>query len=135
MTAEILRASASELASRIASGDLSSVEVTQAHLDQIAAVDGDVHAFLALDGTRALASAAGVDAKRAAGETLAPLAGVPVAVKDLFCYEGLPTTAGSRSRTSSEVQRSARMPRLATKSTDDRAASNDSAFSYTASRP
>ena len=96
MTAEILRASASDLASRIASGDLSSVEVTQAHLDQIAAVDGDVHAFLALDGARALASAASVDARRAAGETLAPLAGVPVAVKDLFCYEGLPTTAGSR---------------------------------------
>ncbi len=95
MASGILQSSAADLASLIASGDLSSVEVTQAHLDQIAAVDGDVHAFLAVDTDRALAAAARVDAKRASGETLSPLAGVPIAVKDLFCYEGLPTTAGS----------------------------------------
>ena len=96
MTHEILTATAAELARRIATGEQSSVEITQAHLDRIAEIDGDVNAFLAVDGERALATAARVDAKRAAGEHLSPLAGVPIAVKDLLCYEGLPTTAASK---------------------------------------
>ena len=87
---------ASELAGLLASGDVSSQEVTAAHLDRIAAVDGDVHAFLYVDGERALRLAKDVDARRAAGEELGPLAGVPVAVKDVFTYEGAPTTCGSR---------------------------------------
>ncbi len=93
---ETIQATAAELAARIASGEQSSEEVTQAHLDRIDAVDDKVHAFLAVDAERALAKARAVDAKRAAGEALSPLAGVPVGVKDLFCYQGLPTTAGSR---------------------------------------
>jgi aspartyl-tRNA(Asn)/glutamyl-tRNA(Gln) amidotransferase subunit A len=95
-TGEILTATAAHLAARIAQGDVSAVEVTQAHLDQIDAVDGAVQAFLHVDRDRALAKAAAVDAARAAGETLAPLAGVPIALKDVFCYSGAPTTAGSR---------------------------------------
>ncbi len=95
-TGEILTATAAHLAARIAQGDVSAVEVTQAHLDQIDAVDGAVHAFLHVDRDRALAKAAAVDAARATGETLAPLAGVPIALKDVFCYSGAPTTAGSR---------------------------------------
>ena len=71
--------SAAALADKLASGEVSSVEATQAHLDRIAAVDGDVHAFLHVS-TDALATAAAVDAKRAAGEKLGPLAGVPVAI-------------------------------------------------------
>ena len=55
-----------------------------------------MHAFLAVDGQRAIAQARAVDARRASGQPLGPLAGVPIAVKDLFCYQGLPTTAGSR---------------------------------------
>lgn len=90
------RASAAELARRIAGGEQSAEEITRVHLDRIAAVDGQVHAFLAVDAERALAQARRVDAKRATGERLGPLAGVPVGVKDLFCYQGLPTTAGSR---------------------------------------
>ncbi len=93
---ELLRAGAASLAERIAAGEVSSREVTQAHLDRIAAVDGEVHAFLHVDGERALAAADAVDARRAAGEELGPLAGVPIAVKDIFCMTGAPTTAGSR---------------------------------------
>ena len=93
----ILTATAAQLAARIAQGDLSAVEVTQAHLDQIAAVDGAVHAFLHVDHERALAQARAVDDARRAGDTLSPLAGVPIALKDVFCYAGAPTTCGSRS--------------------------------------
>ena len=92
----IIKATAVELAAKIKSRELSSVEVTQAHLDRIAEVDGDVHAFLHVDGARALTSAAAVDAKIAAGETVGPLAGVPLALKDVLTYSGAPTTCGSK---------------------------------------
>ncbi len=92
----LLRQTAAELAARIASGELSAREVTAAHLDQVAAVDGEVKAFLHVDGERALAAAATVDARRAAGEPLGPLAGVPLAMKDIFTMTGAPTTCGSR---------------------------------------
>lgn len=88
--------SAAELARRIAAGEQSSEEITRAHLDRIKQVDADVHAFLAVDAERALKQARAVDAKVAAGEKLGPLAGVPIAVKDTYCYQGLPTTAASR---------------------------------------
>jgi aspartyl-tRNA(Asn)/glutamyl-tRNA(Gln) amidotransferase subunit A len=91
----LIERSAAELADLLRSGDVSSVEVTQAHLDRIAAVDGDVHAFLHVN-AEALDAAALVDAQRAAGEPLGELAGVPVAVKDVLCTVGMPSTAGSR---------------------------------------
>ena len=84
------------MAAQIASGQTSSVELTQAHLDRIASVDIDVHAFLFVDSQGALAQAAAVDAKRAAGEKLSPLAGVPLALKDVMVQKGVPTTAGSK---------------------------------------
>ncbi|WP_460768652.1 Asp-tRNA(Asn)/Glu-tRNA(Gln) amidotransferase subunit GatA [Mariniluteicoccus flavus] len=80
----------------IANGRWTAEQVTRAHLDQIAAVDGAVHAFLHVDADRALEAARRVDAKRAAGETLGPLAGVPLALKDVLTMRGAPTTAGSR---------------------------------------
>jgi aspartyl-tRNA(Asn)/glutamyl-tRNA(Gln) amidotransferase subunit A len=93
---ELVHLSAAEVAALVASGAASAVEVAQAHLDRIAAVDDRVHAFLHVDAEGALSAARAVDAGRAAGEPLSPLAGVPLAMKDVVVTEGLPTTAGSK---------------------------------------
>jgi len=92
----MIRNSAFEMAGKLASGEITSVQLTQAHLDQISAVDTDVHAFLHVDTEGALAQAAAVDAKRASGEKLSPLAGVPLALKDVMTQKGIPTTCGSK---------------------------------------
>jgi aspartyl-tRNA(Asn)/glutamyl-tRNA(Gln) amidotransferase subunit A len=92
----ILKQTAADLAAKIKSGELTSVEVTQAFLDRIDAVDGSVHAFLHVDHGRALAAAAAVDAKISSGSEVGPLAGVPLALKDVLTYEGAPTTCGSK---------------------------------------
>ena len=89
---DLLSCSASALAARIAAREVSAVEVTQAHLDRIEEVDGEVHAFLHVDAANALDAAARVDA----GEVSGPLAGVPLALKDIVVTRGVPTTAGSR---------------------------------------
>jgi aspartyl-tRNA(Asn)/glutamyl-tRNA(Gln) amidotransferase subunit A len=72
------------------------VEVAQAHLDRIATVDDRVGAFLHVDTDGALAAARAVDQRRASGEELGPLAGVPLALKDILTTRGVPTTCGSR---------------------------------------
>ncbi len=92
----MIRSSASEMAAKLAAGETTSVALTQAHLDRISAVDTDVHAFLYVDTEGALAQAAAVDAKRAKGEKLSPLAGVPLALKDVMTQKGIPTTCGSK---------------------------------------
>ncbi|GAA2217217.1 Asp-tRNA(Asn)/Glu-tRNA(Gln) amidotransferase subunit GatA [Streptomyces aculeolatus] len=92
----IIRQTAAETAAQIAAGDVSAVEVAEAHLARIDAVDEKVHAFLHVDREGALARARAVDAKRERGEKLGPLAGVPLALKDIFTTEGVPTTAGSK---------------------------------------
>jgi aspartyl-tRNA(Asn)/glutamyl-tRNA(Gln) amidotransferase subunit A len=100
MADDLTRMGAAEMSAALAAGSVSSVELTTAALERIAAVDGDttagVHAFLHVSAEDALAAARAVDADRAAGRELAPLAGVPVAVKDVVATRGMPTTVGSR---------------------------------------
>ncbi len=112
---ELTHLSATESAERLATGDLTSVELVEAHLERIAAHDGvvadgdvwasreaddlvetDVHAYLHVTATAAREHAADVDRRRAAGERLGPLAGVPLALKDVLTMRGAPTTCGSR---------------------------------------
>ncbi len=85
-----------ELCRRLAAREASSLEATQACLDRISAVDSKVKAFLKVDAEGALAAARASDARRAAGSPASALDGVPIAIKDLFCTTGLPTTAGSK---------------------------------------
>ncbi|MEU5609248.1 Asp-tRNA(Asn)/Glu-tRNA(Gln) amidotransferase subunit GatA [Streptomyces sparsogenes] len=94
--ADLTKLTASGLAEKIASGEATAVEVTEAHLARIDAVDEKVHAFLHVDREGALAQARAVDDKRARGEKLGPLAGVPLALKDIFTTKGVPTTVGSK---------------------------------------
>ncbi|MER0244113.1 Asp-tRNA(Asn)/Glu-tRNA(Gln) amidotransferase subunit GatA [Streptomyces sp. HSW2009] len=95
-TTELIKLTAAETAAKIAAGEVTAVQVTEAHLARIAAVDEKVHAFLHVDREGALAQARAVDEKRARGEELGPLAGVPLALKDIFTTKGVPTTVGSK---------------------------------------
>ena len=93
---DLIRKNASELVDLLNKGEVSSVEVTKAHLDRSAAVDADVHSYLYQNPEAALATAAEIDRKRAAGEKLHPLAGLPIAVKDNLTTTDAPTTSGSK---------------------------------------
>ncbi|SFI28974.1 MULTISPECIES: Asp-tRNA(Asn)/Glu-tRNA(Gln) amidotransferase subunit GatA [Microbacterium] len=92
---DLTRLTAADLAGKLAAGEVSSVEATQAHLDRIAAVDGDVHAFLHVS-DHALDVAADIDRRRAGGEQLGGLAGVPLAIKDVLVTTDMPSTSGSK---------------------------------------
>jgi aspartyl-tRNA(Asn)/glutamyl-tRNA(Gln) amidotransferase subunit A len=92
----MIHQTAAQMADALTKGETTSVELTQAHLDRIADVDGQVKAFLHVDSEGALAQAKDVDARRAKGEKLSPIAGVPLALKDVLAQKGVPTTAGSK---------------------------------------
>src|SRR4051812_42554351 len=93
----LIRSTAAELAAKIHRREVSAVEVAQAHLDRIASVDKGINAFLHVDTEGALAAAKKVDDDVAAGRPVAsPLAGVPLALKDVLVAEGMPTTCGSK---------------------------------------
>ena len=88
--------SAAAMSEALSKGEVTSMQLTQAHLDRIADVEPSVKAFLHVDAEGALAQAAGIDAERSAGKKLHPLAGIPLALKDVLTQEGIPTTAGSK---------------------------------------
>ena len=96
---EILKYSAVELGKKIAAGEITSVEATKAYLDQIGAVEKEINAYITVDTEGALKAAEAADKriaeKKASGEALSPFEGVPVAIKDNMCIEGMLTTCAS----------------------------------------
>ncbi len=96
MTLNPITASAAEIAGAVRAGTTSAREVIDAVLAAIRTRDKTLNAFTAVTEERARAKAAAIDARRAQGGALGPLAGVPFAVKNLFDVAGLPTLAGSK---------------------------------------
>lgn len=84
-----------ELSEALTRGETTSVAATTAMLDRIAQIDPDIHSYLTVTAERALQDAQSADQRRANGEN-SPLLGVPIAVKDIICTQGIPTTAGSK---------------------------------------
>ena len=93
---ELVKKNASELVELLQSGQITSVELTQAFLDRIEKLNPVLNSYLHVNTKEALATAAEVDRKRAAGEALPKLAGLPIAVKDNLTTTDAPTTAGSK---------------------------------------
>lgn len=88
--------SAVEIASKVRSGDVSAEEVTRAHLEAIEALNPAIGAYVGAEGESAMAAAVGIDRAHEAGESLGPLAGVPIALKDNLCTSAGVTSCGSR---------------------------------------
>ena len=93
---DLIKLTAAQLAQKIANREVSAVEVTKAHLEQIEKVDEQVHAFLYVNTQGALAAAEQADKDIAQGNPASALAGVPLGLKDVMASEGMPTTAGSK---------------------------------------
>lgn len=93
---DLYKSTAHELHDKLVNKEISSVELTKALYERIDEVEGDVQAYITLDKDNALAQAAKVDAKIAAGEKIAPLAGIPGAIKDNICTKDLLTTCASK---------------------------------------
>ena len=93
---DILAYSAVELAQAIKAGETTAVEAMKAVLDRIVASEESIHAYVTIDREAALAKAEAVQKQIEAGELTGPLAGVPVAIKDNMCTEGVLTTCSSR---------------------------------------
>ena len=94
--AEVIDRTAREIRDDVAAGRVSAVEVCRVFLERMQAVNPTLNAFNLIDADGALARAGHVDRARAAGDTIGPLAGVPVALKDNLCTRGMRTTASSK---------------------------------------
>ncbi|MBT7254101.1 MAG: Asp-tRNA(Asn)/Glu-tRNA(Gln) amidotransferase subunit GatA [Planctomycetaceae bacterium] len=92
----IISKSATQQREMMRTGELTSVELTTAYLEQIRSRESAVKAFVHLDEQQTLDAAQQIDTRRAAGEPLGDLAGIPVAVKDNLCCQGIPTTCASK---------------------------------------
>src|SRR5260370_41457631 len=92
---ELTKLTAAQMADAVAAGEISAVELTQAHLDHISLTDVHIHAFLHVAAESAVAAAQAVDDRRAAGRPLGPLAGVPLRLKDVLTTADMTTTRGS----------------------------------------
>ena len=92
----LISKTATELSGELEAGNCKAVEIAQAYLEQIDRVDGKVHAFLHRDDDDFLAQAKDSDERREKGETLGPLDGIPVCLKDVISVEGQPLTAASK---------------------------------------
>ena len=93
---DILSMTAVELGKKIAAGEITSVEATKAYLNRIGEADKEIHAYITIEAEKALEAAREADRKIAAGELTGPLAGVPVAIKDNMCIDGMLTTCASK---------------------------------------
>jgi aspartyl-tRNA(Asn)/glutamyl-tRNA(Gln) amidotransferase subunit A len=93
---ELWQLTISEASERLARRELSSIELTYAHLDRIAQVEGNVRAFVTVTEEQALQQAERIDRQRSEGAQLGPLAGIPLAIKDVICTKGTRTTCSSR---------------------------------------
>ncbi len=87
---------ATDIAAGVADGSVAAASIVEEYLDRIAADDGEIHAFNTVVAEDARRAAAEIDAAVAAGTTVGPLAGVPIALKDNFCTNGVTTTCSSR---------------------------------------
>ncbi|HEY5314186.1 MAG TPA: amidase family protein, partial [Pirellulales bacterium] len=93
---DLLRLSATEIASGVRSGELSAVEIVEAHIGQILATHEQLNALVVRTFDRARREAVAIDRGRRGGEDLGPLAGVPTTIKECFYVEGTPSTIGLR---------------------------------------
>ena len=84
------------IADQVKSGERSAVSVVEEHLGRVTAHEADVHAFNLVISDAALEAAGTLDARIESGETVGPLAGVPVAIKDNMCTRGVDTTCSSK---------------------------------------
>ena len=90
------QATAHELSIRLQQGAITARQLVEAALDRIDAIDGQINAFISVDPEGALVCADDIDQRRTAGAALGPLAGIPLALKDVLCVRGGRTTCGSK---------------------------------------